>query len=227
MAGRFLFACRFAGRCGSVVLAAYRLAVSHHFHVSLLLPSGRFALPARRPPVFRASCLPRPRCHAVGGEVIGSSPLAPFVRYGERGAVGACACDGGWCYRVRSMWYHLGFVIAVGRAACLFVVVSSRPIVLVQCRIAWRGRLLEKNGGGLFAAPSHSLGCSRHFASPGCLSSSPNRSHISCGSRMYRLSPPPRHFAPGNRSRPAPRVEQDGEQDGDGFALCLICPSEM
>lgn len=57
------------------------------------------------------------------------------------------------------------------RWACylLFVVVSSRPIVLVQCRIAWRGWLLEKTAGGLFAAPSHSWECGRHFASPGCL----------------------------------------------------------
>lgn len=120
MAGRFLFACRFAGRCGSVVLAAYRLAVSHHFHVSLLLPSGRFALPARRPPVFRASCLPRPRCHAVGGEVIDSSPLAPFVRYGERGS-GRCLCL--WRGMVSSCPHGVlssRLVLAVGMVAALF-----------------------------------------------------------------------------------------------------------
>lgn len=38
---------------------------------------------------------------------------------------------------------------------------------------------------------------------------------------MYPFSPAD------NRSRPAPRVEQDGEQDGEGFALCLICPIQF
>ena len=57
---------------------------SHRFPVSLLLSSGRFALPVASGlscVVLAAHCR-----YAVGGEGIISSSLAPLVRYEERGA---------------------------------------------------------------------------------------------------------------------------------------------
>ena len=121
-------ACRFAADVDAVVLSACLVVSSHRFPVSVLLPSGRLALlvPSSSIPYI---VLASPRYHAVGGEVVGSSPLAPLVRCGggERGAVGACGV--GWCSRVRTMWYHhASFLIGWRRAACFVaVVLSYRP----------------------------------------------------------------------------------------------------
>lgn len=110
LGGAVFSACRFAVGVDAVVLAVYRAVSSHRFPVSLLLPSGRFALPV----ASGLSCvvLASPCRHAVGGDGGVSSPLAPLVRYGERGAgSGRCLRRGGMVF------------------SCPHGVVSSRPVI--------------------------------------------------------------------------------------------------
>lgn len=138
----------FCGRCGSVILSVYRAVASRRFARLVAIISWPACL-ACRPRSSRVSCLLLSRRHAVGGDDVGSSLLAPFVRYGERGAwSGRCLRRWAGHFRVRSMWYHhASFIIGGRRAACFVVVFPYRPIVLVQCRIVWRGRLLGKTAG--------------------------------------------------------------------------------
>lgn len=147
VAGRFLFACRLAGRCGSVVLAVYRAVASRRLARLVAIVSGSACL-ACRPRFSRVSCLLLSRRHAVGGEVGGSSPLAPPCDTGseERGAIGVGACGGDGAL----VSARCGIITPRSRRGDMLLAlcpVSSCPPVLVPCRIDWRGRLL-KNGGG-------------------------------------------------------------------------------
>lgn len=213
----------FCGRCGSVVLAAYRAVGSHRFGV---LWSRRYrslgAVLLACPPSsgLPGIVLASSRRHAVGGWGIGSSSLALLVRYGERGAwSGRCLLRWAGHFRVRSMWYHhASFLIGWRRAACFVVVFPYRPIVLVQCRIAWRGRLLGKTAGEGRVA---------------CLL----RGDVVVISPLPLLAPFPIvrisravlvciRFRPGNRSRLAPPLvsNKTGSKTGRDFAPVLDLP---
>ena len=171
---RFGRPCRLSG-CGA---SSFRSSLVS----SLSFPrSGSPCLPVAS--VLPCVVLAPPRRHAVGGEVVGSSLLAPLVRYGGRG-VGRCLVLAAWG----------------GPFSCPHDVVSSR----VRYR-RWACCLL-------FAPP---LLARLSFRLSRLLTTFPIV-------RISRAVPVcigfrPRHFAPGNRSRPAPRVEQDGEQDGEGL----------
>lgn len=180
--------CRLSG-CG---VSSFRSSLVS----SLSFPrSGSPCLPVAS--VLPCVVLAPPRRHAVGGEGIISSSLALLVRYGERGAgSGRGLLRWAGHFRVRSMWYHhASFLIGGRRVACFVVVFPYHPIVLVQYRIAWRGRLLGKTAGeGLVACL---LRGDVVVISPlPLLGPSPNRPHISCGSRMYPLSLWAIDFAP-------------------------------
>ena len=99
--------------------------------------------------------------------------------------------------------------------------VSSCPPVLVPYRIDWRGRLLGKTAG-LFLVSSVAMWSS--FRLCRCLSSSPNRSHISCSSRMYQLSP--RHFSSAIGLAPPLVSNKTGSKTGRDFVLCSLSHRE-
>lgn len=142
----------FCGRCGSVALAAYRAVVSHRFGV---LWSRRYrsigAVLLACPPSsgLPGIVLASSRRHAVGGWGIGSSSLAPLVRYGERGA---------WNGRCLRRW--MGFSCPLDAvSSCLFshqwasccllrcrVSLSSDRSRPMPYRLAWSAAW--KNGGG-------------------------------------------------------------------------------
>lgn len=100
--GRAFSCLSFCGRCGSVVLAVCRAAASHRFPVSLLLPSGRFALPVRRPRVSCAyfvssSCRSRRSYHLIAPRHVLSIRRAGSVERAvpvlAAGAVFSCPLD--------------------------------------------------------------------------------------------------------------------------------------
>lgn len=92
---------------------------------------------------------------------------------------------------------------------------SSRPPASYG-HIVWVcGRLLGKTAGG---APVSFVAMWSSFRLCRCLPRSPSSAYFVRFSYVFA-------FRLGNRVRPAPRVEQDGEQDGEGFCpSCLICP---
>lgn len=207
MAGRFL-CLPLCGRCGSAALAVYRVVAASRRLACL--GAYRFRGGSSCPSVIFVSLVfASPRRHAVAADPIIPSFFVPFSRYGGRGSVGAC---GVWRrFRVRMVWYHPApFLPEV--SGCLLrrrvLIVPSRS----SCRIAWCGRLLEKRRR--LVRPFSSWRCVRHFASPGCLPNCPSFAYLV---RFSYISA----FAPGNRTRPVPRVELAGRRTGRGFAPVL------
>ena len=161
------FSClSFCGRCGSVVLAAYRaVAASRRSPVSVLSLIGSVRL-ARRPRGYRVSCLPPPCRHAVGGEGVISSSLALLSRYGGRGdgsgRVGACGV--GLRFHVRLMCYHPAPVF-VGSVGCLLrrrvpISSSSRSSCRIAARFAslrYSPRLATRWAGRWLLSPARCL----------------------------------------------------------------------
>lgn len=100
-------------------------------------------------------------------------------------------------------------------ACCLFfVIVSSRPPVLAPCRIDWRGRLLKKRRGSFACLLRGDVSIISPLPAACPV---PNRSHISCGSRMYRLSPPAISPRQSVSPRPSCRTRRGARRGG-------ICP---
>lgn len=110
--------------------------------VSSSRPSCRYCLRASLPCLSSSIpyiVLASSRRHAVGGEVVGSSPLAPLVRYGKRGAGnGRCLLREAGRSHVRMAWYHSAPFSPVVSCCLLRCRGDDRAVsFLMSYRLAW------------------------------------------------------------------------------------------
>lgn len=170
------------------------------------------------PRVLRVSCacLALSSCVAVAASSSHRlSPRSLDTAGGEHGAVGACGV--GWCSRVRSMCYHPGSFSGSWGVLLVLCPASSRSLASHGHIVLVCGRLLEN-----FGAVSCLICGDVLVISPlSLLASSPHRSPLSCGSRMYSLFASVIGFAP-------PLVSnKTGSKTGRDFAPVLVVPSGM